>query len=193
MLKKCSYFFPNNFKFCAFKKDYKPNYHTAKFFTKNLLAIEIKKTQIHTNKPLYLGLSILELSKTVMYEFWYDYVKLVNQEKAKQCLMDTGSFSVYIKTDDIYKAIAEEYESRFDPSKYVLNGQLPKRNNKKVIGVMEDELGGKIMKKIIGLRAKTYRYLTDNNDEDKIAKDTKKCVIKRKLKSEDYKNCLEAM
>ena len=82
-----------------------PNYHTTKFFTKNLLEIEMKKTEILVNKPVYLGLSILELSKTLMDEFWY-YVKPKYGEKAKFCFMHTDSFIVYIKTDNIYKDLA---------------------------------------------------------------------------------------
>ena len=74
----------------------------------------MKKTQILLNKLVYLGLSILELSKILMYEFWYDYVKPKYGEKAKLCYMDTNSFIVYIKTDDIYKDIAEDVETRFD-------------------------------------------------------------------------------
>ena len=90
-----------------------PNYHNTKFFTENLLAIEMRKTQILMNKPVYLGLSILDLSKTVMNEFWYDYVKLKYGENAKLCYMDTDSFIVHVKTDDIYKNIAEDVETRF--------------------------------------------------------------------------------
>ena len=97
-----------------------PNYHTTKFFTENLLAIEMKKTEILMNKPVHLGLSILELSKILMYEFWYDYVKPKYGEKVKLCYMDTDSFIVYIKTDDIYKDIAEDVETRFDTSNYEL-------------------------------------------------------------------------
>ena len=74
-----------------------PNYHTAKFFTENLLAIEMTKTQLLMNKPVYLGLSILDLIKTVMYEFWYDYVKPKYSENAKLCYMDTYSFIVHVK------------------------------------------------------------------------------------------------
>ena len=73
------------------------------------------------NKPVYLGLLILELSKILMYEFWYDYVKPKYGEKAKLCYMDTDSFIVYIKTDDIYKDIAEDVETRFDTSNYELD------------------------------------------------------------------------
>ena len=79
----------------------KPNYHTTKIFSENLLAIEKEKTQIIINKAVYLGLSILELSKILMHEFWYDYVKLKYDEKAKLCYMDTDRFIVYIKIDDI--------------------------------------------------------------------------------------------
>ena len=91
-----------------------PNYHTTKFFTENLLTIEMKETQIHTNKSVYLGFSILGLSKILTYEFQYDYVTPKYDEKAKLYYMDTDSFIVYIKTDDIYKDIAEDVETRFD-------------------------------------------------------------------------------
>ena len=101
--------------------------------------------------------------------------------------MYTDSFIVYIKTDDIYKDIAEYVETRFDTSIYELDRPLPK-----VIGLMKDELGGEIKTKFVGIRAKTYSYLKDDRSEDKKAKGTKKCVIKWKLKFENYANCLEA-
>ena len=75
-----------------------PNFHTAKFITENLLVIEIRKTQILMNKPVYLGLAILDLSKTVMYELWYNYVKRKYGENVKFCYMDTDSFIVLVKT-----------------------------------------------------------------------------------------------
>ena len=98
-------------------------------------------------------------------------------------------FIVYIKTDDTYKDIAKDLEIRYDTLNYELDGPLSKEKNKKVIGLMKDELGPKIMAKIVELRAKTYTYLVN---EDNIAKSTKECVIKRKLKFENYKNGLEA-
>ena len=101
-----------------------PNYHTTKIFTENLLAIEIGKTKILMNEPVYLGFSILELSKILMHEFWYDYVKPKYGKKAKYCYMDTDSFIVYVKTDDIDKDIAENVETRFDTSNYELNRPL---------------------------------------------------------------------
>ena len=109
-----------------------PHYHTTKFFTENLLAIEIKKAEILKNKPAYLGLSILKLSKIFVYEFCYDYAKPKFGEKAKLCYMDTDSFIVYTKTDDIYQDIVEDVETRFDTSNYELNRPLPKGKMKKL-------------------------------------------------------------
>ena len=167
-----------------------PNYHTTKWFSENLLAIEIKKTNIKMNKPVYLGLSILEISKTLMYEFWYDYMKPKYGDSVKLCYMDTDSFIMHIKTEDFYKDIANDVEKRFDISNYEVNRPLPTGKNKKVIGLMKDELGGKIMTEFVALRPKTYSYLTDYFKEDKKAKGTKKCVIKRRLEFNDYKGCL---
>ena len=99
--------------------------------------------------------------------------------------MDTDSFIVHVKIENIYKDIAEDVETRFFTSDFELDRPMPKGKRKKVICLMEDELVGLLMKKIVGLRAKTYTYLKENNDEDKKAKGTKTCVIKRKLKFED--------
>ena len=94
-----------------------PNRHTTKFFTEHWLAKEMRKIQILMNTSVYLGLSVLELSKAVIYEFWHNYVKPKYDEKVKLCYMDTDSFIVYIKTEDIYKDIAEDVETSFDTSK----------------------------------------------------------------------------
>ena len=168
------------------------NYHTSNVFSENFLAIEIKRTQILMNKPVYLGLSILEVSKIVVYEFWYGYVKPKYCGKAKLCYMDTDNFIVYKKTEDIYSDIAKEVEIRFDTSNYELDRPSPKVKNKKVIGLMKDELRRKIMTEFATLKIKTYSYSTDGKDEDKRTKGTEKCAIKRKLKFKEYKHCLEA-
>ena len=102
-----------------------------------------------------------------MHEFLYDYVKPKSGENAKLCYVDTNSFIVHVKTDNIYKYITEDFETRFDTSNFEIDRPLPKEKNKKVIGLMKDELGEKITKEFVGLRAKTYNYLKDNNDEDK--------------------------
>ena len=100
-------------------------------------------------------------------------------------------YSVYIKTDDIYKDIAKDVETRFDTSNYELDRSLPKGKIKKIIWLMKNELGGKIMTKFVGLRAKTNSCLIDDDNEDKKAKCTKRCVVKKRLKFENYEDCLE--
>ena len=128
-------------------------------------------------------MSILDISKTLMYEFWYDYIKLKYQDRAKLCYMDTESFVIHIKTEDFYEDIADDVEKWFDTSNYSKddNRLFPIGRNKKAIGLFKDELGGKIMKEFVGLRAKTYSYLMDDDSEHRKAKGTKKCVIKRRL------------
>ena len=126
-----------------------PNYHTTKWFSEKLLEIEMKKTKVKMNKPIYLGLSILEISKTLMYEFWYDYMKPKYGDNVKLCYMDTDSFIMHIKTEDFYKDIANDVEKRFDTSNCEVNRPLPTGKNKKVIGLMKDELGGKIMTEFV--------------------------------------------
>ena len=153
-----------------------PNYHTTKKFSENLLAIEMKKIKVKMNKPVYLGLSLLEISKSLMYEFLYDYIKPKYQDNAKLCHIDTGSFVVNIKTESFYEDIANDVEKRFDISNYEVNRPLPKGKNKKVIGLMKDELGGKIMTELAAFKPKTYSYLMDDDNSDKKAKGTKKGV-----------------
>ena len=125
-----------------------------------------------------------------MYEFWYDYIKLKYGNNVKLCYMDTDSFIMSIKTEDFYKDIANDVEKRFDTSNYEVDRPLPTGKNKKVIGLMKDELGGRVITEFVALIPKTYSYLTDDCKEDKKAKGTKKCVIKRMIKFNDYKNCL---
>ena len=141
----------------------------------------MKKRKVKTNKPVYLGLSISEISKTLMYEFWYDYMKPKYGDNVKLCYMDTDSFIMHIKTEDFYKDIANDVKKRFDTSNYEVNRPLPTGKNKKVIGLMKDELGGKIMTEFCAFRPKMYSYIMDDDGSDKKAKRTKKCVIKRRL------------
>ena len=102
-----------------------PYYHTTNLFSKNLLAIEMKKTKVKMNKPIFLGFSILNISKTLMYEFWYDYVKPKYDDSVKLCYMDTDNFIMHIKTEDFYKDIADDVEKGFDTSNYEVNRPLP--------------------------------------------------------------------
>ena len=150
----------------------------------------MNKTKVKMNKPIYLGLSILDISKILMYEFWYDYMKPKYGIRVKLCYIYTDSFIMNIKTNDFYKDIANDVEKRSDTSNYECNRPLPIKKNKKVIGLMKDKLGGKIITEFVTLRPKTYSHSTDDGKEDKKAKGTKKWVIKRIIKFNDYKNCL---
>ena len=165
-----------------------PNYHTINLISEDLSIIEMKKTKVKMNKPIYLGLSILEISKILMYEFWCGYMK--PKYNVRLCYMDTDSFVMHTKTNDFYKDIASDVKNRFDTSNYEVNRPLPTGKNKKVIGLMKDELGGKIITEFVTLRSKTYSFLTDDGKEDKKAKGTKKCIIKKMIKFNDYKKCL---
>ena len=146
----------------------------------------MKKTKVKMNKPIYLNMSILDISKTLMYEFWFDYIKPKYNDKAKLCYTDTDSFVINI--EDFFEDISNDVERWFDTSNYDKNDKQPLQTgiNKKVIGMFQDELGGKIMKKFWALRAKTYAYLMDDASENKKAKGTKICVIKRKTMFENY-------
>ena len=167
-----------------------PNYHTMKLINDNLAIIEMRKVKVKMNKPIYLGLSILEISKITMYEFWYDYVKSKYGNRARLCYMDTDSFFINIKTKDFYKDIAENIKERFDTSNYIYDRPLPTGVNKKVVGLMKDELGGGIITEFTALRPKAYSYKMNDFTELKKTKGTKKCVVKKMLRFDDYKNCL---
>ena len=166
-----------------------PNYHTSKHFLEDLMAIEMRKTKVVMSKPVYLGQAILDISKTLMYEFWYDYLKPKYGDKVKLCYMDTDNFIVHIETEDFYEDIASNVDKWFDTSAYNEdnNRPLPIGKNKKVIGKFKDEMNGKIMIENYNARAKTYAFKLDDDKETKRAKGTKKCVIKKDLTFENYK------
>ena len=132
-----------------------PNYHKMKLIAENLSIIEMKKVKVKMNKPIYLGLPILEISKIIIYEFWYDYMKRKYGDMVKLCYTDTDSLVMTIKTKDFYKDIAQDVQERFDTSYYSVDRPLPKGKNKKAIGLMKDELGGGIITEFVALRPKT--------------------------------------
>ena len=159
-----------------------PNYHTMKFIDDNLAIIEMRKVKVKMNKPIYLGLSILELSKIAMYEFWYDYVKVKYEDRARLCYMDTDSFVQNVRTKEFYRDISEDVKDRFHTFNFYCDRPLPIGVNKNVVGLMKDELGGGIITEFVALRPKAYSYRTDDLEELKKAKGTKKCVVKKMLK-----------
>ena len=132
----------------------KPNFKDGYPFSKHLFAVEMGKTEIKMNKLVYLGKAMLDLSKTLMYEFHYNYMRPKYGSKVRLCFMDTGSFVYEIEAEDFYRDIAKEMKERFDTSRCSKedNRPLPIRVNKKVIGIMKDELGGKIMREFVALR-----------------------------------------
>ena len=140
----------------------KPNFKSSVCFSENLMGMEMGKVKVKMYKPVYLGQVILDLSKLVMYEFHYDYMVPKYGDGVKLCYMDTDSFIYSIKTQDFYTDIAEDAVDRFDTSGYCGDGDgcrpLPVGVNKKVIGMMKDELGGSIMTEFVGLRSKMYAY-----------------------------------
>ena len=152
-----------------------PTYHTTKHFSENLIAIETEKARVLMTKPVHLRLAILDIGKILMYEFWYDYIKPKYDDKARLCYMDTDSSVIHIKTGYFYKDIANDVEKWFETSKYNEKDKWPllTGKNEKVIGKFKDELDGKIMREFVVLRAKTYAFLMDDDNEKKRAKGVK--------------------
>ena len=169
----------------------KPNYEGQTVFSDNLVAIHMGKTSIFMNKPVYLGLSILDISKTLMYDFHYGYIKPKYGGKAKLLFTDTDSLMYEISTTDFYKDISPDVQSWFDTSNFPKDhpSGIEAGLNKKVIGIFKDEAGGKIITEFVGLRAKNYSFVCDAK-ENKKCKGIKKCVTKNNICHEDYKNCL---
>ena len=170
-----------------------PNFKSGVLFGENLMGCVMGKIKVLMNKPVYLGQAILALSKIIMYEFHYDYmVPKYSLEKLKLCYMDTDSLGYDIKTEDFYEDIANDVEARIDTSGHSKTDfrRLPISLNKKVIGLMKDELGGKIMTEFVALSPKLYSYKKLGGSENKKCKGIKKCVVKKTLTFEDYKTCL---
>ena len=173
----------------------KPNYNHRTIFCDNLAAIHMKKTHLVFNKPVYLGRCILDLSKTLMYEFHYTYIKSKYKEKAKLLFTDTDSLMYEIETDDFYKDISPDVRDKFDTSNYPKDhpSGIETGVNKKVIGMFKDEAVGLVISEFVGLRAKLYSLkmaIADGYKEEKKCKGIKKAVVKKHITFNDYKRCL---
>ena len=167
-----------------------PNFKSGTLLGPDLMGCELDKIKVVMNKPVYLGQAILDLSKTIMYEFHYDYMKRkYRDEDLTLCYMDTDSLIYNIRTEDFYKDIADDLKARFDTSGYIPDRPLPVGSNKKVIGLMKDELGDEIMREFVSLRPKMYSYKVGNSELKK-HKGIKKCVVKKTISFDDYKTCL---
>ena len=170
----------------------KPNYQHHTIFSKNLAAVHMKKVSLKFNKPVYLGMSILDLSKTLMYDFHYNYIKPKYGDNAKLLFTDTDSLAYEIETEDFYRDISSDVSSKFDTSNYPKNhpSGILTGVNKKVIGMFKDEAAGKQIAEFVGLRAKLYSYRVEESYEEKKCKGVKKAVIKKTITFNDYKDCL---
>ena len=177
----------------------KPNFKSGVLYGSNLIGCKIGKTILKMNKPVYIGQAILDLSKTIMYEFHYDYILpkyaqsagKAHGDRISLCYMDMDSFIYEIETKDFYEDIVDDVESRFNTSSYRDDGlrPLPVGMNKQVTGLMKDDLGGDIMREFVALRPKMYAYKVESK-EFKRCKGIKKCVVKKDIEFEDYKRCL---
>ena len=176
----------------ALKLSSRPNFDRCTIFDSNLIAVHMKKTEVYFNKPVYVGQSILDLSKTLMFDFHYNYIKKKYGKKSELLFTDTDSLMYEIKTKDFYKDIYIDVKNKFDTSDYpsdhpsgIITGA-----NKKVIGMFKDEVAGKQITHFVGLRPKLYSFKIEEESEVRKCKGIKKNVIKKKLDFDDYVKCL---
>ncbi|PFX33260.1 hypothetical protein AWC38_SpisGene1938 [Stylophora pistillata] len=167
----------------------RPTFVSSKIFNENLVAVHKIKETLTLNRPAYIGMCILDLSKTLMYNFHYVYIKQKYGNKAKLLFTDTDSLTYEIEADDVYKDFQKD-RHMFDNSDYPENSPYFYKKNKKVIGKMKDEAAGVPVVEFIGLRSKMYSYIKNNNQGSRTAKGVKKNVIKKDIKHENYKDVL---
>ena len=182
----------------AAKLTTRPNFDRATIFDPNFVAVHMKKTEVYFNKPVYVGQAILDLSKTLMFDFHYNYIRAKYTDAAELLFTDTDSLLYLIHTDDFYKDISKEIKRKFDTSDYppddpsgILTGV-----NKKVIGKFKDEVAGREITHFVGLRPKLYSFKVEDQTTGGVGGIIKKCkgvkknVVKREISCEDYTQCL---
>ena len=167
----------------------KPTYVSSKIFNENLVVVHKIKETLTLNRPAYIGMCILDLSKTLMYDFHYNYIKSKYGDKAKLLSTDTDSLTYEIETEDVYKDFWND-KDKFDNSDYPESSPYFDKTNKKVIGKFKDEACGVPITEFVGLRSKMYSYIKDNDKGGKTAKGIKKSIIKEDITHENYKNTL---
>ena len=166
----------------------KPTFQSCKIFNENLVAVKMIKDRVKLDKPIYVGMCILDLSKTLMYDFHYNYIKPKYGDEAILGFTDTDSLLYCIKTEDIYEDLYRDKDP-FDNSDYPKSSKFFFDENKKVIGKFKDEAAGQPIIEWGGLKSKMYTYKTETKN-DKKAQGVKKNVVKRDLQHEDYLQCL---
>ena len=176
----------------AVKLSSRPNFDRCTIFDRNLIAIHMLKTEVYFNKPVYVGQAILDLSKTLMFDFHYNYIKKKYGNKAELLFTDTDSLMFQIYTDDFYKDIISDILTKFDTSDYPPNHKsgIPTGVNNKVIGMFKDEVAGKQITHFVGLRPKLYSYKVEDEKELKKCKGIKKSVVKKSIDFDDFVKCL---
>ena len=163
----------------ALKLTSKPNFDRATIFDEHLVAVHMKKTEVYFNKPIYVGQAILDLSKTLMFKFHYNFIRKKYGDKAELLFTDTDSLMYLIQTDDFYHDIKKDIKRNFDTSDYPENhpSGIKSGVNKKVIGKFKDETAGKQITHFVGLRPKLYTFKVEDKGETRKAKGVKKNVI----------------
>ena len=167
----------------------KPTYVSSKIFNENLVAVHKIKETPTLNRPAYVGMCILDLSKTLMYDFHYNYIKNKYGNKAKLLFTDTDSLTDEIEAEDVYKDFWND-KDKFDNSDYQESSPYFDETNKKVIGKFKDEAAGVPIVEFVGLRSKMYSYIKDNQKGGKTAKGIKKNIIKKDFTHENYRQAL---
>ena len=167
----------------------KPTYVSSKIFNENLVAVHKIKETLTLNRPAYVGMCIIDLSKKLMYDFHYKYIKDEYGDKAKLLFTDTDSLTYEIEAEDVYQKFWND-KNRFDNSDYPKSSPYFDKANKKVIGKFKDEAAGVPICEFIGLRSKMYSYIKDNQKGGKTAKGIKKNVIKNSITHKNYKETL---
>ena len=167
----------------------KPTFKNQNIINENLTSVHKIKESLFLNRPAYVGMCILDLSKTLMYDFHYNYIKQKYNDKAKLLFTDTYSLTYEIETEDAYKDFWNDKE-KFHNSDYPTESKFFDKTNKKVIGKFKDEAPGTPIIEFLGLRSKMYSYLKDNQNVGKTAKGIKKNIIKKVITHENYKETL---
>lgn len=166
------------------------NFKKRIIFNENLVAIELERTNIKMNKPVIVGMAILDISKWLMYDFYYNHLKLKYGENIELAYTDTDSFVLNVMTDCLYSDIKEDLH-KYDTSDYPENNAFGiERVNKKIPGLFKDEMNSKIITAFVGLRSKMYSIKVGGVEKVKKAKGVKKSVLKREIKFQDYVDCL---
>ena len=165
----------------------KPTFVRQEIFNPFLVAIQNRKEKVLLNKPIYVGMTVLDLSKHLMYDFYYNTLKARYGENVRLLYTDTDSLIVKVDTEDIYADMAQNLDD-YDTSNYSPGHPLFSTANKKVIGKFKDELGGQLKAEFIGIRPKMYSYVGE--ESGKRAKGVKKSVLKQTITHEDYRSCL---